>query len=163
MMRSRMPLIATTAGGIVAFVAGVAAAQSPGQTPSQDEAQNKQQGAGTGKTAQCPPLMQGVYVTTVNVPKGIALQFTTDPDRASRLRTESSQFAQLIGDYSHASASQLPPLDISTSNIDADIRVVVRTERTQDLSQLRHKATTMEKFWEHACGPGSGSGSQQHT
>ena len=164
MMRFRRTWIGVTAGCIVALVAGVAAAQSPGQTPGQDEAQNKEQGAGTGKTAHCPETMQGVSVTTMNVPRGIAMQFTTAPDRAGRRRTEIGQFAQLIGDYSRASATQaaqLPPLDISTSNIDGGIRVVVRTARTQDLAQLRNKATMIERFWEHACGPGARSG--QHT
>lgn len=173
MRKFGMPLIGVTAGSAVALVTGAAAAQPSSQTPNQNEPQNeqqnkdrneqqnrdqyKEQGAGTEKGRQCPDLMRGVNMTTVNVPKGIAMQFTTDPNRVDKLRTQVGQLAQLVADYSHASSAeaQIPPLDISTSNIDGGLRVVVRSERTQHVSQLRQKATALERAWEETCGKGA--------
>src|SRR5690606_25575885 len=116
---------------LVMSVAGTSLAQGPMEGPPPETMQQEPE------VVQCPEFIRGSKLTVKNVKDGVALDLTTTVTaNIPMLRQLTRDFVAAVEQHAEAQAKsvtmdpdeKLPPLDMSTKDIDGGAQLIVRAK-----------------------------------
>jgi hypothetical protein len=115
-------------------------------------------------SVECPEFVRGAELTVTNVDRGVAFEITTPrAESVADLRQLLRDLAQVVEAHADsatadAEALELPPVDIAVSDIPSGARIVVHTEGTNEISQVREHAREVDRFWQSSACINGGAG-----
>lgn len=149
MTRLRSKLLGTAVVLVTSVAAPSMAQEMPGPPPETTQPSEPE-------VVQCPEFIKGSKLTVSNVKNGVALNLTTSvAANVPMLRQLTRDFVEAVEQHAEAQAksadmdpdAKLPPLDMSTKDIDGGAQLIVRAKNAEDVATIRSEARDVEAAW----------------
>lgn len=108
------------------------------------------------EVVQCPEFIRGSKLTVKDVKNGVALDLTTTVTaNVPMLRQLTRDFVAAVEQHVEAQAKsatvapdeRLPPLDMTTKDIEGGAQLIVRAKNAEDVATIRSEARDVEAAW----------------